>query len=237
MPQAHGDIIKQWLQHAEAQLPRQSSRFWFGIMISNYSLDFKSLPVYQFELDGESGRPLLPLLDLADPNLALGQISEILTRYLAALWGTSSPVLLHFRLLILNSLPHLPSIVLDNGYPAENAMPTIPWAALAQDPAGHYDVRVFTLPSLIGNPVPCRPVDAPGLYEVIARYQVAGTPFRFFTKAEYLSRAKDAAQRIIEEAETGEEADNEEPDRTEVCRLSFCIYLSLKLPLAYRKTR
>ncbi|TEB37187.1 hypothetical protein FA13DRAFT_1786379 [Coprinellus micaceus] len=169
-PQAHGDIIKQWVQHSEFHLPY-----------------LKSPSIYQFELDEESKRPLLPLLDLADPNLALGQISEVLTRYLAALW--------------------------DHGYPAENTMPTLPWVALAQDPAGHYDVGVFAFSSLIGNPAPCRPADAPGLYEDIARYQVAGTPFRFFTKEEYLLRAKDAAQRIIEEAETGEEVDAEERGR------------------------
>ena len=88
MPKMHDEIVRHWVQHAEAHLPCSSSKVLVYTTISDFSEDLKSPSVYQFELDDESKRPILPLLDLADPNLALGQISEVLTRYLAALWGT-----------------------------------------------------------------------------------------------------------------------------------------------------
>ncbi|KAJ3504659.1 hypothetical protein NMY22_g17848 [Coprinellus aureogranulatus] len=142
--------------------------------------NIKKPSIYQFERDN-ANYPLLPLLNINE--VSLGQINEVLSLYLSLMW--------------------------DRGYPADNAMPTIPWLAIANDPAAHYDVNAYSFGCIIGDPAPCSPIHAPSLYVALHQYQSTGNPFRFFPKTIYLSHAQDAARRLVDNLEQGDEVDEQ----------------------------
>ena len=188
MPSSHSEILQTWVTHDDVHLPRTCLYSLIRKCSWNPLADIRKPSIYQFERD-EGGFPKLPILDLDE--VSLKQIGELLTLYLAMVWGTSpsAPCPRHHP---PSSVPL--TAVIDHGYPSENSMPGIPWSEVTRDPAGHYNVEAYTFGCLIGNPTPCKLIDAPALYDALFEYQKAGTPFRFLTKAEYLSRAQAAAQ-------------------------------------------
>ncbi|TEB31107.1 hypothetical protein FA13DRAFT_1629681 [Coprinellus micaceus] len=137
----------------------------------------KTPDVYQFKREAGTNFPKLPELDLDD--VVVRQVAGVLTHYLAAVW--------------------------DHGYPADNAMPCLPWLRLALDPEAHYDTDIFTLPWTLGGPIPCKLSDTLSLYEWLKELQDAGTPFQFRSKEDYLERARASATQLDADLEQGDE--------------------------------
>jgi hypothetical protein len=86
---------------------------------------------------------------------------------------------------------------LEHTYPPGTTFPTIPWAEIGKNPADFIDTAHYSLPTELGCPIPCIPIDTLLLYDYLREHQTLGDPFRFHTKSNIDERCRLSAQEVF----------------------------------------